>query len=75
MEEIGNAVATLLSKTGVAADQVDRVVCTGGSSQLLPVQARLEELFPGRIERFDFYRSIAGGLALASARGYRHELP
>ena len=75
VEEIGAAVATLLSKTGVAADQVDRVVCTGGSSQLLPVQARLEELFPGRIERFDFYRSIAGGLALASARGYRHELP
>ena len=51
------------------------MVCTGGSSQLLPVQARLEELFPGRIVRFDFYRSIAGGLALANARGYQHALP
>ena len=75
VEEIGAAVATLLSKTRVASERIDRVVCTGGSSQLLPVQARLEELFPGRIERFDFYRSIAGGLALASAGGYRHDLP
>ena len=75
VEEISAAVGTLLDKTGVPAGRVDRVVCTGGSSQLLPVQARLEELFPGRIERFDFYRSIAGGLALASARGYRHDLP
>ena len=75
VEEIGAAVASLLNQTRVAAERVDRVVCTGGSSQLLPVQARLEELFPGRIERFDFYRSIAGGLALASARGYRHDLP
>ena len=75
VDAVGGAVTTLLDKTRVAAERVDRVVCTGGSSQLLPVQARLEELFPGRIERFDFYRSIAGGLALASARGYRHDLP
>ena len=74
VEEISAAVGALLHNTGVPAERVDRVVCTGGSSQLLPVQARLEELFPGRIERFDFYRSIAGGLALASARGYRHDL-
>ncbi len=73
--EIDAVVAALLHRTGVAAEQVDRVVCTGGSSQLLPVQARLEELFPGRIVRFDFYRSIAGGLALANARGYQHCLP
>ena len=73
--EIDAVVAALLERTGVAPEQVHRVVCTGGSSQLLPVQARLEELFPGRIERFDYYRSIAGGLALANARGYRHALP
>lgn len=75
VDEIETVVAALLAKTGVAAAQVHRVVCTGGSSQLLPVQARLEELFPGRIVRFDFYRSIAGGLALANARGYQHGLP
>ena len=73
--EIDAVVAALLERTGVAREQVHRVVCTGGSSQLLPVQARLEELFPGRVVRFDFYRSIAGGLALANARGYRHALP
>ena len=75
VDEIDAVVAALLDKTGVSAEQVHRVVCTGGSSQLLPVQARLEELFPGRIVRFDFYRSIAGGLALANARGYQHALP
>ena len=75
VDEIDAVVATLLDKTRVSAEQVHRVVCTGGSSQLLPVQARLEELFPGRIVRFDFYRSIAGGLALANARGYQHALP
>lgn len=75
VEEIDAVLAALLDKTGVSAAQIHRVVCTGGSSQLLPVQARLEELFPGRIVRFDFYRSIAGGLALANARGYQHSLP
>ena len=75
MDEIDAVVAALLDKTGVSAEEIHRVVCTGGSSQLLPVQARLEELFPGRIVRFDFYRSIAGGLALANARGYQHSLP
>ena len=72
--EIDSVIANLLATAGLAAADVDRVVCTGGSSQLLPVQARLEQLFPGRIERFDFYRSIAGGLAIASARGYQHHL-
>ena len=75
VDEIDAVVAALLDKTGVSAEEIHRVVCTGGSSQLLPVQARLEELFPGRIVRFDFYRSIAGGLALANARGYQHSLP
>ena len=75
VDEIDAVVATLLDKTGIPAQRIHRVVCTGGSSQLLPVQARLDELFPGRIVRFDFYRSIAGGLALANARGFQHDLP
>ncbi len=75
VDEIETAVTALLERTGVPAERIHRVVCTGGSSQLLPVQALLEELFPGRIERFDFYRSIAGGLALANARGYQYALP
>jgi hypothetical chaperone protein len=72
--EIDGVVDSLLVSAGVTADQIDRVVCTGGSSQLLPVQERLEEIFPGRIVRFDYYRSIAGGLAIASARDYHHPL-
>ena len=75
VDEIESTVTGLLDQTGVPTDRIHRVVCTGGSSQLLPVQALLEGLFPGRIVRFDFYRSIAGGLALANARGLRYALP
>ena len=74
VDEIESTVTGLLDQTGVPTDRIHRVVCTGGSSQLLPVQALLEGLFPGRIVRFDFYRSIAGGLALANARGLRYAL-
>ena len=75
VEEIETAVTALLESHGVPRQRIHRVVCTGGSSQLLPVQALLEGLFPGRIVRFDFYRSIAGGLALANARGLRVRPP
>ena len=74
VEEIEALVFSLLQKTFLSLENIDRVVCTGGSSQLLPVQKKLESLFPGKIEKFDYYRSIAGGLALANANGFTYEL-
>ena len=52
----------------LVAEDVDQVVCTGGSSQLVPVQRWLARTFPGRVEDewVDYYRSIAGGLAIAN---------
>ena len=67
MEKINATAQLLLDDSGLDAKAVDRVVCTGGSSQLVPVQSWLEETFPGRVEDFDYYRSIAGGLAIANA--------
>lgn len=74
ISDIITAVKHLLDKASVCAGHIDRVICTGGSSQLLPVYNELEALFPGRVQRFDFYRSIAGGLAIASSKGYCHPI-
>ena len=67
MERIGATARALLDDAGLDAEEVDQVVCTGGSSQLVPVQRWLAETFPGRVKDFDYYRSIAGGLAIANA--------
>ena len=53
----------LLKETGVTA--VDRVVCAGGSSLIPAVRAVLESHFPGKVEEWDPFRSIAAGLAIA----------
>ena len=68
--QIQELVLSLLKRTGTRAADVERVVCTGGSSQLIPVQRQLERLFPRRIVEFDYYRSIAAGLAIANAQRY-----
>lgn len=67
MDQVEATARALLRDAGIDVDDVDQVVCTGGSSQLVPVQRWLTETFPGRVEDFDYYRSIAGGLAIANA--------
>ena len=67
MERVDATARALLADAGIDAGDVDQVVCTGGSSQLVPVQRWLAEVFPDRVEDFDYYRSIAGGLAIANA--------
>ena len=67
MARVDATARALLDDAGIDAADVDQVVCTGGSSQLVPVQRWLARTFPGRVEDFDYYRSIAGGLAIANA--------
>lgn len=45
---------------------IDKVVCTGGSSQIPVVKDLLESLFPHALEEYDPFRSIAAGLAMAN---------
>ena len=52
------------------ADQVDAVVCTGGSSRIPAVRRRVESLLPAPVVEHDSFTSIAAGLALASYQGY-----
>lgn len=63
IDEIDNLILALLSEAGDL--QVDRVVCAGGSSLIPAVQAVLKKHFPGKVEEWDPFRSIAAGLAMA----------
>ncbi len=67
MDRVDATTQALLNSADIGANDVDQVVCTGGSSQLVPVQRWLSDIFPGRVQDFDYYRSIAGGLAIANA--------
>jgi len=68
---IGKTVNTLLSDAGVAADQVDTVFFTGGSSGVPLLRQSVGELLPKaqRIEG-DLFGSIGAGLAIDAARKF-----
>jgi hypothetical chaperone protein len=59
-------ILTLLERACLTAGEVDVVIRTGGTSEILAVRALLEELFPGRVEGHDPFTSVASGLAIAS---------
>ncbi|WP_028974643.1 Hsp70 family protein [Spirochaeta cellobiosiphila] len=68
LEPLSNEIQTLivdfLKDVNVRADQIDRVVCTGGSSQIPMIQDLLDSNFPGKIESYSPFNSIASGLAI-----------
>jgi len=68
---IGETVNKLLSDAGVAADQVDTVFFTGGSSGVPLLRQRVGVLLPKaqRVEG-DLFGSIGAGLALDAARKF-----
>jgi hypothetical chaperone protein len=68
---IGETVNKLLSDAGVAADQVDTVFFTGGSSGVPLLRQRVGALLPKsqRVEG-DLFGSIGAGLALDAARKF-----
>ena len=68
LKRIGETVDAALAKSGVAADQIDHVFLTGGSS-LIPAVRRLFEIKfgEGKIDSGEELTSIAHGLALIGA--------
>jgi hypothetical chaperone protein len=58
------ALDTALVQNGIAAAEIDRVICVGGSTQLTAVRAALEARFPGRVVDHDIFTSVAAGLAI-----------
>ncbi|MDC7232168.1 MAG: Hsp70 family protein [Spirochaetales bacterium] len=63
LTEIPELIDTLLERCGI--EKVDRVVSTGGSSLIPGIRQTLEQRFPGAVEEWDPFRSIAAGLAMA----------
>jgi hypothetical chaperone protein len=63
-------VQVVLERARVAADEVDVVIRTGGTSEIVAVRALLEELFPQKVEGHDPFTSVACGLAIANYGGH-----
>jgi hypothetical chaperone protein len=68
---VGNTVSTLLRDAGIAADNVDTVFFTGGSSGVPLLRQKIAELVPNarRIEG-DLFGSIGIGLGLDAERKF-----
>jgi hypothetical chaperone protein len=64
-------VETVLARACRAPGQIDVVIRTGGTSEIVAVRELLESLFPGRVEGHDPFTSVACGLAIASYHGHR----
>ena len=63
----------LLARTGMVPADVDLVIRTGGSSQIVAVRNQLQRKFPDRVVAHDPFTSVAAGLAIASYHDYRYE--
>jgi hypothetical chaperone protein len=63
-------IQTVLERACISADEVDVVIRTGGTSEIVAVRALLEELFPQKVEGHDPFTSVACGLAIASHAGH-----
>lgn len=61
----------VLSKAALNAAEIDSVIRTGGSSQIVAVKDLLEARFPDKVTEHDPFTSVAGGLAVANYHGYR----
>jgi hypothetical chaperone protein len=71
LREIDALLTRLLERTGLAPDDIDIVIRTGGSSLIVAVRGLLERRFPGKVVEHDPFNSVAAGLAIASYHGYR----
>jgi hypothetical chaperone protein len=71
MASIEALLAQVLQRARLSPEQVDLVVRTGGSSQIVAVRRLLERAFPGKVTEHDPFTSVAGGLAIANYHRYR----
>jgi hypothetical chaperone protein len=71
MARLRELIYHVVDRANLPFEQVDLVVRTGGSSQIVAVRQLLEGLFPGKVTEHDPFTSVAGGLAIADYHGYR----
>lgn len=70
---IEGTVGEVLQRAGVAADAIDSLILTGGSTQVPAIAARLRALFPeAELVRTDVLGSVGLGLAMDARRKFGH---
>jgi hypothetical chaperone protein len=71
IDQVGATVQRLLGEAGVAAEQVDTVFFTGGSSGVALLRERIAAIVPqARRVEGDLFGSIGAGLAIDAARKF-----
>jgi hypothetical chaperone protein len=70
MRELTELIYGVVGRAALSINDIDLVVRTGGSSQIVAVKQLLEGLFPDKVSEHDPFTSVAGGLALADYHGY-----
>ncbi|NIA56070.1 Hsp70 family protein [Massilia sp. TW-1] len=71
VDNVGATVRRLLDEAGIAADRVDTVFFTGGSSGVASLRERIAAIVPdARKVEGDLFGSIGAGLALDAARKF-----
>jgi hypothetical chaperone protein len=71
IDQVGATVQRLLGEAGVAADRVDTVFFTGGSSGVALLRERIAAIVPqARRVEGDLFGSIGAGLAIDAARKF-----
>jgi hypothetical chaperone protein len=66
LDLVEESLSQTLERAGLGNDDVDIVLCTGGSSLIPAVRRILENHFPHRVVEHDPFTSVAAGLAIAS---------
>jgi hypothetical chaperone protein len=75
LRRIEDSVRTVLDKAELEPGSVTSIICTGGSSRIPAVQARLTGIFGKPIVEHDVFGGVAAGLAIANYHGYASPLP
>jgi hypothetical chaperone protein len=68
--ELEQAIAVVLAKADLCAEDIDTVLRTGGSSLIPAVKDILENQFSGKVVEHDPFTSVAAGLAIADYFDY-----
>ena len=70
LDRLKELVHEVVERGNLSMNEIDLVVRTGGSSQIVAVRELLEGLFPDKVTEHDPFTSVAGGLAIANYHGY-----
>ena len=70
-QDIDQVVRLVLEKANLDREQINRIVCTGGSSRIPAVRRHIEFLLNKGPEEWSPFRGIASGLAVAAYKGVK----